>query len=288
MPLEEAPAPAAGGPGKGGRGRAGRDLPVAIAVGVALAAVVVVPLVAYKPAFVVVAAAAVGVGMWELVCALRQRELQPPVVPLVAGAAASMVAGYLGGLRGLLLAALATITVAVGWRLVGARTGALADMVAAAGVVVYLPLLAGFAMLLAAPPDGVRRVVIFVLLTVCSDVGGFAIGVLAGRHRLAPSISPGKTWEGLAGSAAASVLAGGAVMTWLLPGRWWQGVVLGLAVACSATLGDLVESLIKRRTGIKDMGTLLPGHGGLMDRLDSLLPTAPVVWLLLTAFVRPH
>jgi len=286
VPIEQAPAPPSGAPGKG-RGRAGRDLPVAIAVGVALAALVAVPLVAYKPAFVVVTALAVSVGVWELVCALRVLGLRPPLMPLVAGSVAMVAVAYLRGAGALVLALLATVAATTVWRWVGPRDRVLRDTLAAALAAAYVPFLAGFALLLAAPPDGDRRVLTFVLVTVASDVGGFAVGVLLGRHRMAPGISPGKTWEGLAGSAAASVVAGVVGMTLLLPGSAWQGVVIGLAVAASATLGDLAESLIKRRTGIKDMGTLLPGHGGLMDRLDSLLPTAPVVWLLLSAFVPP-
>lgn len=285
MPIEAAPAPPSGAPGKG-RGRAGRDLPVAIGVGVALAALVVVPLTLYKPAFLLVAVVAVGIGTWELVSALRVRGLRPPLAPLLAGSVAMPAAAYLGGFGWLVWTLLATVTGAAAWRLPGSREGFGRDVAAAAGSAAYVPFLAGFALLLAASADGGLRVIAFVLLTVCSDVGGFAVGVLLGRHRMAPSISPGKTWEGLAGSVVASVLAGMAMMI-ALSGSAWQGAVLGLVVAATATLGDLAESLIKRRTGIKDMGTLLPGHGGLMDRLDSLLPTAPVVWLLLSAFLPP-
>lgn len=271
-------------PGKG-RGPAGRNLPVAIGVGIALAALAVVPLLLYKPAFVAVTAAAVAIGVWELVFALRGRDLRPPLVPLLVGAAVMVVAAYAGGLAGLVAALLGTVALVVAWRATGPRAGARSDALAGACVAAYVPFLAGFALLLAAPADGARRVVALLLVTVASDVGGFATGVLVGRHRLAPSISPGKTWEGLAGSAAASALAGAAALTLLLPGAAWQGVILGLVVAATATLGDLGESVIKRRTGVKDMGTLLPGHGGLMDRLDSLLPTAPVVWLLLAVFL---
>lgn len=286
MPIEKAPAPPSGAPGKG-RGRAGRDVPVAIGVGLLLAALVVVPLVVYKPAFVVVAALALAIGVWELVAALQVRDLHPPLVPLVAGAVVLPAAAYLHGFGGLAWSFLATVAGSALWRLSGLWPGVRRDVLAAAGVAVYVPLLASFALLLAAPPDGARRVVTFVLLTVASDVGGFATGVLLGRHRLAPSISPGKTWEGFAGSVAASVAAGVVAMTLLVPGTALQGAVLGVVVAVTATLGDLGQSLIKRRTGIKDMGTLLPGHGGLMDRLDSLLPTAPVVWLLLRVFLPP-
>ncbi|SBW27607.1 phosphatidate cytidylyltransferase [Candidatus Protofrankia californiensis] len=123
---------------------------------------------------------------------------------------------------------------------------------------------------------------------VASDIGGYTAGVLSGgRHKLAPNVSPGKSWEGFAGSAVTCVIVAGVSMAWTLHAAVWQGVVLGLAVACTATIGDLGESLLKRDIGIKDMGTLLPGHGGIMDRLDSVLCTAPVAWLLITAFVPP-
>ncbi|CAM5701155.1 Phosphatidate cytidylyltransferase OS=Streptomyces glaucescens OX=1907 GN=SGLAU_24265 PE=3 SV=1 [Streptomyces glaucescens] len=119
-----------------------------------------------------------------------------------------------------------------------------------------------------------------------SDTGAYAVGWRFGKHKLAPRISPGKTREGLVGAVAFAMAAGALCMEFLVDGgAWWHGLLLGLAVAASATLGDLGESMIKRDLGIKDMGTLLPGHGGIMDRLDSLLPTAPVVWLLLVVFV---
>jgi phosphatidate cytidylyltransferase len=139
--------------------------------------------------------------------------------------------------------------------------------------------------MMTAPADGPRRVTAFIATVVCSDTGGYVAGVLFGKHPMAPSVSPKKSWEGFAGSVLACTLAGAVFLTTLFDGTWWQGVLFGLAVVCSATLGDLGESMIKRDIGIKDMGHLLPGHGGLMDRLDSLLPTAPVAWLLLIAFV---
>ena len=109
-----------------------------------------------------------------------------------------------------------------------------------------------------------------------SDIGGYAAGVLFGKHPMAPSVSPKKSWEGFAGSVVACVVGGVAlVVRWLLDGPWWAGVVLGAVAAVGATLGDLCESMIKRDLGIKDMGSILPGHGGLMDRLDSLLHRRP-------------
>ena len=163
-----------------------------------------------------------------------------------------------------------------------------ADLSASLFALLYLGFLAGFCGLMLAAPDGDRRVTCFVATVVASDVGGYATGVLFGKHLLAPRISPKKTWEGLAGSTVMCVSVGVILCTSLLHTQWWQGVVFGVAVVASATLGDLGESMIKRDLGVKDMGSLLPGHGGILDRLDSLLPTAPVAWALLAAFVPLH
>ena len=134
-------------------------------------------------------------------------------------------------------------------------------------------------------PDGAARVLVFMICVVASDVGGYTAGVLAGKHPMAPTISPKKSWEGFAGSLLFGIAAGIATITYALDGDWWVGIILGVAGVVFATLGDLSESLIKRDLGIKDMGDLLPGHGGLMDRLDSLIAVAPVAWLILHTLV---
>ena len=266
-------------------GRAGRNLPAAIAVGVALALVVVVPL--YSPArwlFVGVVAAAVAVGTVEVVRALRTLGARPPLVPLLAGGAAMVVLAYREGAEALLLTLLLTVLACLVWRVVDSGRGFLRDAATAALTAAYVPFLAGFAALLAVPPDGPRRVTIFIATVVCSDVGGYLAGVLWGKHPMAPSVSPKKSWEGFGGSLVACSVGGAVLFATLLDASPLLGAVYGLAVVATATLGDLGESMVKRDIGIKDMGDLLPGHGGLMDRLDSLLPTAPVAWLLLGAF----
>lgn len=270
--------------------RAGRNLPAAIAVGVSLGAAVVVTLYTVRVAFVGVVVVAIGIGVWELTRAVARTGAQPPVAPLLLGTVVMLGLAYARGAGALLLGLAFTVVACVCWRL-GEPGGAdgLRDLAASAFVAVYLPFLAGFCILLAVPPDGPRRVTAFITTVVCSDVGGYAAGVLFGRHPMAPTVSPKKTWEGFSGSVLGCVLGGVVNLTVSLHGNWWQGVLFGLAVVVTATLGDLGESMIKRDIGIKDMGSLLPGHGGLMDRLDSLLPTAPVAWLLLTAFVAlPH
>jgi phosphatidate cytidylyltransferase len=135
------------------------------------------------------------------------------------------------------------------------------------------------------PDDGPDRVVVFIVLVVLSDVGGYVAGVLFGKHPMAPTVSPKKSWEGFGGSALFCAVGGAVAVPTLLEGEAWQGALIGLALMVTATLGDLGESMIKRDLGIKDMGSLLPGHGGIMDRLDSLLPAAPVAYLLLAWLV---
>jgi phosphatidate cytidylyltransferase len=264
--------------------RAGRNLPAAIAVGLALGALITVPLFSpYRWVFIGVLVAAVAVGTWEVVTALRSLGAQPPTVPLLVGGALMVVVAYREGSEALFVGLVLTVLACVVFRLADPAEGILRDVSAATLTAVYVPFLAGFAALLAEPPNGPRLVTVFVATVVCSDVGGYAAGVLFGKHPMAPSVSPKKSWEGFAGSATACAVAGAVFFPTLLDASPLLGVVYGLAVVLSATLGDLGESMVKRDIGIKDMGNLLPGHGGLMDRLDSLLPTAPVAWLLLSA-----
>ncbi len=267
-------------------GGAGRNLPVAIVVGAALGAVIIASLVVYKPLFLVVVAAAIGTGLWELSTALSGRGTRTPLPLMVLGSTAMIAGAYYGGTRLLLVVFAATALGCTLWRMSGGQDGFVRDVTATVFCLFYAPFLAAFVALLLAGDDGVGRVVTFVVVTVASDIGGYAVGVVVGRHRLAPSISPKKTWEGFAGSALACALAGIVCVQTLLDGPWWVGLLLGLLVVVAATLGDLAESLIKRDLGVKDMSSILPSHGGIMDRLDSLLASVGVVWLVLT-FVLP-
>ncbi|MEV3993408.1 phosphatidate cytidylyltransferase [Streptomyces sp. NPDC049837] len=267
--------------------RAGRDLRAAIGVGVGLGAVIVASLFIWKPVFVGVIAVAVVVGLWELTSRLEERKsIKAPLVPLAVGGAAMIVAGYVRGAEGAWVAMALTGLAVLVWRMTEPPEGYLKDVTAGLFAAFYVPFLATFVAMMLTADDGPWRVLTFLLLTVVSDTGAYAVGWRFGTHKLAPRISPGKTREGLLGAVAFAMAAGALCMEFAIDGgTWWQGLLLGLAVAASATLGDLGESMIKRDLGIKDMGTLLPGHGGIMDRLDSLLPTAPVVWLLLVIFV---
>jgi phosphatidate cytidylyltransferase len=267
--------------------RTGRNLPVAAAIGLGLGGVALITLFTVKATFLIYVGAVVGLALWEMRQALAKRGISLPLVPIVAGGAAMSTLAYWVSARAALAALGITAVVLLAWRLPGAAAGYLRDVTASVFTLAYLPLLAVFVPLMLTMPDGPARVLIFVLLTVCSDVGGYFAGILIGRHPMVPAISPKKTWEGFAGSVV-TCLAGGAIaLPLLLHGHLWQGLILGAAAAGAATLGDLIESMIKRDLEIKDMGTVFPGHGGAMDRLDSLLVVAPVAWLLMSVFV-PH
>ncbi|GAA5062922.1 phosphatidate cytidylyltransferase [Thermocatellispora tengchongensis] len=266
-------------------GRTGRNLPAAIAVGLGLGALVVGTLYTVKALFLVVVAVAVGIGVTELVNAFATRGIKVPAIPVVAGLAVMLGGAYWGGPASLVGAFALTVFVLLTWRMFQGEENYVRDAAASVLAAVYPALLAGFVGLLLAPDDGRERVVVFIAVTVASDIGGYAAGVLFGKHRMAPVISPKKTWEGFAGSALACMLVGAWLVTWLLDGEIWQGALLGAVAVVFATLGDLIESVIKRDLGLKDLGSILPGHGGLMDRLDSLVATLIPVWVLLTLFV---
>ena len=282
-PLEPVPMQAVPPPER--RTRSGRNLPAAIAVGLALGALVLVTLYVWKASFVGVVVVAAVLAVYELSNAFAAGRIRVPLVPLVVGAAAIVVSAYAGGSEAMVVALALTVLAAMLWRSPENPKGYVRDVTAATFAALYVPFLAGFAVLLLRPDDGPDRVVVFIVLTVLSDVGGFAAGVLLGRHPMAPHVSPKKSWEGFAGSAVFCAVGGAIALPALLDGKVWQGVVVGLAVMVTATLGDLGESMIKRDLGIKDMGSLLPGHGGIMDRLDSMLPSAFVAWLVFTALL---
>jgi phosphatidate cytidylyltransferase len=268
--------------------RTGRNLPVAIAVGLALGFFVVLTLFTVKATFLIMMGAAVAIALWELDRALRPRGIHLPLVPLYAGGAAIWTCAYWLGYRPAFAALALTILALFGWRLHGTAAGYLRDVTAAMFALVYLPLAGGFVAMMLSQADGAHRVFLFLVLTVCSDVGGYFAGIGFGKHPLVPAISPHKTWEGLTGSGIFCLAAGGTLLPVLFRhGHAWQGLLLGAAALVVAATGDLVESMIKRDLGIKDMGSLLPGHGGVLDRIDAMLFTAPVTWLLLTAFI-PH
>jgi len=266
--------------------KSGRNLTAAIGVGVLLGAVVLVSLLTVRQIFVGVVAVAVAVGTVELAGALKRgADIRVALWPVLIGGQAMVWLSWPYGRNGLLAAFVVTILACLVWRFRGGADGYLRDVSASVLTAAYVPLFASFASMLVVAEDGVARVLCFLILVVSSDIGGYTVGAKLGKHPMAPTISPKKSWEGFAGSVVAGIVAGTLTITLMLDGQWWQGALFGVALVCTATIGDLVESLIKRDLKIKDMGTLLPGHGGLMDRLDSLLPSAVVSWLLLRLFI---
>jgi phosphatidate cytidylyltransferase len=275
-------------------GRAGRNLPAAIAVGVGLGAYVVLTLLFWRFGFVLLIALALALGSVELFTALRRKGMVAAIVPIVVGSVAIAIGSYLAGRQtppvfsttSVLLAALAlTVLASLVWRMPGGAESYVRDAAASMLIVGYVPLLGSFAALLLAPQDGVARTVTFLLVVVMNDTGGYVAGVLFGRHPMAPRISPKKSWEGFVGSVVFGTAAAVAMTVLGLHAPFWVGLVLGVTLVAVATCGDLIESMIKRDLGIKDMSSFLPGHGGVMDRLDSLLLAAPVAWLIMYLLV---
>ena len=285
----QAPAPAPE-PGPASKPtRTGRNLPAAIAVGVVLGGLALLTLLTVKATFLIYMGAALLVALHELDSALRTREIRIPVIPVALGGAAMVTAAYWAAGGAVAAAFALTMLAILAWRMFGGIEGYVKDVTAAVFALAYLALLGATVAAMLASHDGGRRVLTFIILAICSDIGGYFAGITLGRsgaHKLVPAISPKKTWEGLAGSALATIGAGVVLLPTLLHGYWWQGAVIGVAAVAAAVLGDLAASMIKRDLQIKDYGKLLPGHGGILDRIDSLLFCAPVVWLLLSAFLR--
>jgi len=280
MPFPE-PSPATPAPPVPKVSRAGRNLPAAIGSGLVLGAAIIISLLFWKPAFMVVVVGAVLIAVWELGNAFATGDIRLVRVPLWIGAAVMVLTAYIFGAPSMVTATAVTVLACMLWRLRGGIYGYVRDITATAFTVFYVPFLGGFVALMLAEPRGELAVVAFIVVTIASDIGGYAVGVLAGKHPMAPVISPKKSWEGFMGSVVFCVVAGWLLVTYLLDSDWWVGVLLGIIAVVTATLGDLCESVIKRDLGIKDMSQIVPGHGGLMDRLDSLLATAAPTWLLL-------
>ena len=266
--------------------RAGRNLPAAVAVAVVLIGALVTGLFFVPLVLALLAGAAAGIGVWEIARSLTYRGVQIPKMPAVIAAVVMPLAAFFGGAEALSMALVLAVTLVVVWRAFGPRRGMMLSMMGSVFALVWASFLLSTAVLLYHSPDGPQKVLTVILLAVSSDTFGYAVGVLWGKHPMAPRISPKKSWEGFAGSVGGAVVVGVLCATLLLGIPWWQGAVLAVAIVAVATVGDFSESMIKREIGIKDMGTLLPGHGGVMDRIDSILfavITGYVIFELFTA-----
>ncbi|MBW4033186.1 MAG: phosphatidate cytidylyltransferase [Acidobacteria bacterium] len=270
------------------RARTGRNLLAAIAIGVVLGAMFIASVIFQWP-FIIFGAGLVGFAVFELATALRQAGRDVPrVVSTVAGLAVVPTAFFLH-VQGLWLGTIAAVLLVTIWRLAeyiirqSHRTGrreVLLDLGAGALIQVYVTFMAGFYLVLTGSPGGEWWTLASIVIVVSTDIGAYAAGLNFGKHKLAPNISPGKTWEGFIGSIVMAIVVGVLLATLMLHQPWWLGVVMGVLLALVGTAGDLMESLIKRDIGVKDISSWLPGHGGFLDRLDSILPSAAVAYAI--------
>ena len=273
----------------------GRSLSKSVAVGLLLAAIFLSSLLLYKELFIVFLSISTAIGAWELSTALREKKWYVPRVPAVVGSVLIMPATYFGGPAIQWLASIAIVAALIVWRTVHLlferrkanfqtlkRT--VRDFGAAAFLVIYLPLTLSFGMLLLRQDDGQWWVLSFVTTVALIDSAGYLFGRIFGKNKLAPGVSPKKTWEGLAASIVFGTVSAVSFTVFVLGGEWWVGIILAAVLILAAVFGDLAESLIKRDLGIKDMSTWLPGHGGMMDRLDSMLPASLMTYLVMVVF----
>nr|WP_120764965.1 phosphatidate cytidylyltransferase [Mycobacterium syngnathidarum] len=267
--------------------RAGRNLPAAIAVGVVLGAMAIGTLLFAPMWWLPLLAVAIAIATHEVIRRLREHGYALPTVPLLLGGQAMIWLTWPFGAVGMLGAYGGTIVLCMVWRLIGQGldrqpVNYLRDVAATILLATWVPLFAAFTALLIFADHGGARVFTIIVTVVFADIGGYVAGVLFGKHLLAPAISPKKSWEGLGGSLVFGIAAAVLSVAFLLDKPAWVGVPLGLLLVVTGVLGDLIESQIKRDLGIKDMGALLPGHGGIMDRIDAMLPSAVVGWIVLT------
>lgn len=262
--------------------KAGRKLFPSIAVGLTLLGLVIASLAFERVLFLPLAIAAIIRGVWELGQALDRADIEISVPTISFCAVAIMTSAWVKDVTGLAVATAISIPFLLISGLPKGHHNFVKNATATVFATIYLPFLAGFLIVLAKPDDGLARVMTFVVVVGCNDTFGYIFGVLLGKHKLAPAISPKKTWEGLIGSLLFSILGGGLMLSLLFDKHWLLGAAIGVAAVFTATCGDLIESAIKRDLDLKDMGAILPGHGGMLDRLDSVLLSAPIIWAILT------
>ncbi len=266
--------------------RAGRNLFLAVGTGLILAAALLASLFIVKQVFILLTVAIVSVALVELAAAFRTAGRRVPRIGVVVGGLIITGGAALWDAQGMLLGLFIASFMLTVWRLIEGiapvtdvppKTLA-RDVFSGLFTLVYVAFLASFAILLVLPPRGEWWAFALVLIVVSVDVGAYAAGVTLGKHKMTPRISPNKTWEGFAGAAVMAIISGVVISVLALEQPWWVGVILGVVVLLTATGGDLTESLIKRNLGVKDMSSWVPGHGGFLDRLDSILPSAVGVY----------
>ncbi|WP_458779040.1 phosphatidate cytidylyltransferase [Arthrobacter sp. D3-16] len=297
--AEQAPAQRARTRGKQPRTnptpKAGRNLPAAVVVGLAMLFAVLGGLLFLPLGFVAVTTAFAVFGVWEIYRALEANGTRMPIVPVMTGTVAMPFAAYFGGIESLLFGMLLSSVAVLLWRSIESAAGSANSIFAGVFTLGWVPFFISFAALPlhasggATPlglwpggtiPDGAWQVAVMLLLVVSNDTFGYLVGASLGKHPMAPKISPKKSWEGFAGSIGGAILIGILASLFLLDKPWWVGVLLAVGLVAASTAGDLAESMVKRELGVKDMSSILPGHGGVMDRLDSIVFAAPAAFVL--------
>lgn len=279
--MTQTPQPTSVAPQK--TSKAGRNLPAAIGVGVAMGATLIVGLFFVPLVLVLFASVASAVGSWEITRALNhKRGMGIPLYPAIITSAVLPFFAYFGGGQWLIFAVVASILLLIGWRLVGPKDGMIMSVMGSIFAMSWVPFMLSLALLLFREESGAGKVFMILVMAIGNDTWGYIAGVLWGKHPMAPRISPKKTWEGFAGSMIGSMIVG-VVSTFFLDLPWWVGIVVAVFLVIAATVGDLSESMVKREVGIKDMSNILPGHGGLMDRLDSIVFCVAIGYVLFAA-----
>ncbi|MHB8262727.1 MAG: phosphatidate cytidylyltransferase [Acidimicrobiales bacterium] len=277
----------------GTRKSGGRNLISATASGLTIGGLALASLYFGPVTAVIFCTIIVVLSSVECFATLRRSHRHPITLIGLAGVVAAMVAAYNAGVTGLTIVVTATTMLTGVWLVMVPRSRV--RPVTRSGVTIFgfmwIGFLGSYSALLLNPASfphrhGVAFLLGAIIATVATDVGAYALGSVAGRHHMAPVVSPHKTWEGYAGAVIASVVVSGAILPRISPWTLSSSLLLGLVVAVAAPLGDLLESMIKRELGVKDMGFLLPGHGGVLDRIDGLLFALPVTFFLVT-IVKP-
>ncbi|GAA3405431.1 hypothetical protein GCM10011577_09720 [Pseudarthrobacter polychromogenes] len=264
-------------------------------VGLAMLFAVLGGLLLLPLAFVAVTTTFAIFGVWEIYRALEANGTRMPIIPVMTGTVAMPFAAYLGGIESLLFAMLLSSVAVLLWRSIESAAGSANSIFAGVFTLGWVPFFISFAILPlhaaggATPlglwpggtvPHGAWQVAVMLLLVVSNDTFGYLVGASLGKHPMAPKISPKKSWEGFAGSIGGAILIGILACLYVLDQPWWVGVVLAVGLVAASTAGDLAESMVKRELGIKDMSSILPGHGGVMDRLDSIVFASPAAFIL--------
>ena len=261
--------------------KAGRKLGPSILVSLAILAVVFLTISFVQILFAIFAWIAILLASRELVRAYKAGGIELPENAIAIAITLLLAAAWFGRVSGLAVATAIAIPNVLVYMLLRNPKDFVRRSTAAAFAIFYLAFLGGFILLLAHDKDGLARIFTLVVLVSCNDTFAYIFGVLLGKHPLAPHISPKKTWEGLIGSVIATTIGSALVFQYALNHDWWIGAGIGLVAVVTATCGDFIESAVKRDLSIKDMGTILPGHGGILDRIDSVLFTGPAVWFAL-------